>query len=471
MQATGAAADAYVASGGWVSRVKLPTLGAFDSGWPHPRSAGPFAADDAPIDYSALFGPERDRLRSIAYADVPELDALISHAMGNPELRPRLTPPSKSGRTDLEDRMVTFEAADLALSLFDRVRATGADGEDGLLALYQERERAWLLDPLPVEYVLPLALTALDLDVPLVIDDRTRIEPLDPATQMARAPDSRGLSSVPDTVIGAATHAIVLSGHEIPNSGPGPRLWVDEPPVSLDDADLVCEGLRILSHSDSDSGVGYAQVLLRPVGWVDRWTHDLPPLTEITQVRRYPDRFDNYWWLRPPRPLARNVLDQLPSVIAGLRAAGSNVRLASRRLSAAALRASDEDRTIDACIGLEALLGEGRDELSHRLGLRAATALATRTNDPLKASVVYTMVKKVYNHRSAVVHGASSADKTRRIAIHDATFGAAHLAVWLLRELLTDALNRGWNAQALDALLLDSLGHGFGGDVAKTMTD
>jgi hypothetical protein len=454
VQAAGTAADAYVDSGGWVPRVKLPTLGAFDSGWPNLQGPDFFAAEDAPIEYSALFSAERDRLRPIAHADVPELEALISHAMSDPELRPRLTPPSDGGRTDLEDRMVRFEAEDLVLSLLERVRASGG-GEDGLLALYVERERAWLLNPLPVEYVVPLALTALDLDAALAIDERTRIEPLDAATQMARAPRSRGLSNVPDTVIGAATHAIVLTGYELPNPGPGPRLWADGPPAPLDDADLVCEALRIITDAD----VGYAQVLRRPVGWADRWKYNLPPLTTMTEVRRYPDRFDNYGWLRPPRPVPRDVLDQLPTVVAALHAAESNVRLAARRLSTAALRVSDDDRTIDACIGLEALLGEGRDEMSHRLGLRAATALATRATDPLKADVVYTMVKKVYNHRSAVVHG-TSADKTRTVAIDDSTFGAAPLSIWLLRELVTDALHRGWGAHALDELLLDSLSQG-----------
>lgn len=91
----------------------------------------------------------------------------------------------------------------------------------------------------------------------------------------------------------------------------------------------------------------------------------------------------------------------------GLRSAKPNIRLATRRLSLAALRNADDDRTVDACIGLEALLGEGRDELSHRLALRAATALGTRSSNPFNAQATYDLMKKVYVHRSAVVHGTS----------------------------------------------------------------
>ncbi|MQA28009.1 MAG: hypothetical protein GEU94_21730, partial [Micromonosporaceae bacterium] len=157
------------------------------------------------MDHSALFGPKRDQLKPIAFTDVEELTALLAYVRGREDLRARLSPDAKPGRDDLVDRMIEFEATDLPLSILDRARATGTNTDGELLRLYLERERAWLLDPLPVDYVIPLALTALDLDEPLIIDKTTKIEPLDEATQAARAPSPPTISSVPETVVGAAT--------------------------------------------------------------------------------------------------------------------------------------------------------------------------------------------------------------------------------------------------------------------------
>jgi hypothetical protein len=173
-----------------------------------------------------------------------------------------------------------------------------------------------------------------------------------------------------------------MSGHYISNPGPNRRLFSREdeaPPLA--DADLVCEALRVVTRV----GVGYAQVLRRPLGWADRWVHDLPAMSTIATVRHYPDSFDNDGWLDPLRPIPEQDLKPLPQISASLRAAPSNVRLAARRLSLACLRAADDDRIVDACVGLEALLGDGHDELSHRLALRAATAFATRPNNPANA--------------------------------------------------------------------------------------
>jgi hypothetical protein len=388
-------------------------------------------------------------LTLIAYDDVPELAALISYVRENDVLRDRLALATPAGQIDIdfEKQFFEVEVAQLALSLLARAQATGVTTDDALLPLYLERERAWLLDPLPVEYVVPLALTAMELDGVLVIDASTRIEPIDNATQAARAPREHLFTGVPDPVIEAATHALVLSGCQLANPGPGPRIFRDRELVPFDDADLVCEALRIATNID----VGYAQVIRRPLGWADRWVYDLPPLSTVATVRRYPDRFDNDWPAEP-NPIPAEALQRLPVLFSSLRSAASNVRLAARRLSLAALRADDDDRTVDACVGLEALLGNRRDELSYHLARRAATVLATRAVDPFDEKTVNRLVTKVYKHRSAVVHG-DSGDRSRQLTWRDKTYPTAGVAVILLRAVLADALTRpgGWTPKALDA--------------------
>jgi hypothetical protein len=455
VQSAGATADAHLAAGGFRPRVGLPSVSNFPSGWPNLTGAWLFPPDDAPTDYSQLFSFTVDTLHPVAYADVPELVALIDYVSGRQDLKSRLHVPSATGKTEFENRLFAYEVADLPLSLLDRARAIGPASDDDLLLLYLERERAWLLDPLPVEYIIPLALTALDLDAGLIIDDDTRLEPLDTAMQAARAPERLRLSTVPDPVVSAATHAIFLSGRELPNPGPGQRMFDRfDQALPLDDADLVCQALRILS----DVEVGYAQVLSRPLGWADGWVHDLPPVATVRTLRHYPEWFDNYAWLREPNPIERTALEALPGTVTALRAAPPHIGLAARRLSLAATRPADDDRTVDACIGLEALLSEGRDELSHRLALRAATALGTRSLHRPDPQTIYEAVKKVYAHRSAVVHGTPG-DKSRTLTLEGRTYVTADVAVLLLRAVLADALSRpgGWTPKTLDSALLAAL--------------
>lgn len=452
--AVGTAVDQYLEAGGSCPRIDQTSVGVFKSGWPQlqrplvPRSG-------APHNYSALIGQTRSQSQPIAYTDVPELGALISYVRSRDDLHSRVAIGNVLGKDRIKDQVFEIDVADLALSLLSQVRATGLTSEDSLLSLYLQRERAWLLDPLPVEYVVPLVLTAFDLDNALIIDPTTRIEPMNAATQAARAPSEWSITSVPSPVVGAATHALVRSGHEIPNPGPGSRRFGDErDPFSLDEVDLVCEALRIATDRD----VGYAQVLRRPLGWADTWERDLPPLATVATLRRYPERFDDYGWLEAPSPIPNEALALVPGFVSSLREAGKGVRLAARRLSLAALRAGDDDRTIDACIGLEALLGQGRNELSHRLALRAATTLATRQSGRVDAQEVYKLAKAVYSHRSAVVHG-DSGRTAKCLVVGGDSFEVSMAAVLLLRWVMAEALSRpdAVTPDALDATLLDSL--------------
>ncbi|MER7362641.1 hypothetical protein [Nonomuraea wenchangensis] len=450
----GARADEYLATGSWIPKIDMPKIDAFDSGWPDLSRPLLSSSSNGRVNYVSLFGRERRSLTPLAYDDAPALVRFIDYVRGRPDLRARLFPEHMTDPSFADSIFVTG-VANLPLSLLDRTRAVGATDSD-LVQLYAQRERAWLSDRLPVEYVIPLALTPLDLDEPLVLDASTRIEPLDTGTQAARAPDRvNSVNSVPTPVVSAATHAIVLSGHYLDNPGPIVRIFTRAPEnIPLADADLVCEALRILTHVD----VGYAQVLLRPIGWADRWEHDLPAITRIATLRRYPDGFDNYAWLRMGPKVTRDELDLLPKVVASLRNASAKIRLAVKRLSIASLRSDDDDRTVDACIGLEALLSDSRDELTHRLALRAATALSTRADNPADAKRTYGLMRAIYKHRSAVVHG-DLPDKHRIVDYGNGRIASADLACILLRELLMDVLQRpgGWTPAKLDELLFSRL--------------
>jgi hypothetical protein len=153
-------------------------VGQYDSGWPRlTRTIG--VPENGPPRRSSLFGTTTDILRPFAYDDLPELVAFIDYVKQRPDLLARLDLglPGKH-----RDWLVTYEAVQFPLTLLDRMHAVNAHDDDSLLALYLQREAAWLSHRLPVEHVFPLALTALDLDEPLELNEVTRLEPLDVGT-------------------------------------------------------------------------------------------------------------------------------------------------------------------------------------------------------------------------------------------------------------------------------------------------
>ncbi len=347
------ATDVHLAkSNAWLPRVRLPRVDQFPSGWPNLSAPSPFPTQDGPVDLSALFALEKDTLHPIAYSDVPALDALVAYVLGRDDLLEILAlPPSQetdeTNKDDVRRRFLVHEAADLALSLLDRAAALGAEGDDNLLAAYCERERSLLLTELPAELVVPLPLAHLNLEETLVVSDRIRVERMQDSIQAVRAQSTSAVDTVPEPVVSAATHMIVVSGVSVHNRPRWQRVWRGRTEgLPFEEVDLVCEALRIVTERP----IGYAQVLLRPLGWADSWTHDLPPLMLVATLRRYPAAFDDYAWLRPALPIDADALRQLPAVFAGIAEAAPRVRLASRRLSSASLR-SEPGSAVDLACG------------------------------------------------------------------------------------------------------------------------
>jgi hypothetical protein len=87
------------------------------------------------------------------------------------------------------------------------------------------------------------------------------------------------------------------------------------------------------------------------------------------------------------------------------------------------------------------------------MGLRAATALAGR----MDAAFAYDVLKKVYNHRSKIVHGTEPKNST--ITLKGEAWSAWAVAVLLLRSLLQSHLGEDepWTVTDLDQRLFKSL--------------
>jgi Apea-like HEPN len=150
---------------------------------------------------------------------------------------------------------------------------------------------------------------------------------------------------------------------------------------------------------------------------------------------------------------------QLPAIVAALTKGSAQAKLATRRLSMAMLRDAPDDQLIDACIGLEALLGHKGAEISYRVAVRAAALLSSHPDAPRSPEVIFKATRKVYDRRSELVHGSTS----NKNASFELTPGKEPMpthavAVWLLQDVLHERLTRpGWTVASLDALVLSGL--------------
>jgi len=118
----------------------------------------------------------------------------------------------------------------------------------------------------------------------------------------------------------------------------------------------------------------------------------------------------------------------------------NNVKLPLRRWESSLLRASYEDRLIDAWVSLEALLLGGQDgELSYRAAVRLAEFLGT---DGANRKIIYDTAKISYSWRSAVVHGLKpNGKKMKELVKRQPLKESVQLTIEYLRLALLKALN------------------------------
>ncbi|GEL98134.1 HEPN domain-containing protein [Cellulomonas terrae] len=439
----------------WVPRRRRQSVSSYESGWPTVgRAATADRVDD--IAYGEFFSSSRDAIHPFAYEDLDALRGLFTYVRTTPAILERTLPSIPAGGEAILQTFFEYSVRDLPFSIFDRSKVLGfAIDSAEVLELYRQREKSWLAPELGYELVVPLVLTNLELDATFEIDDQSRIELLDD-NDLRRMSVDYDISGVPGPVADAARFAIVVGMPALPNPGEGRRMFMWEEVPDTTKIEAVCEALRIVSSAPT----GWARVFRRPLGWAGSWTDDLPEYNLLYTARRYPGVFDDFGWLKPGPTVTREQLDLLPAVTSALAASSKPTRLAARRLSTALVRDAPDDQLVDACIGLEALLGQKGAELSYRIALRAAVLLSSRSTDPMSAESVFRMAKTVYARRSELVHGSSSDKQAQFEVPGKAPVATNSVAVRLLREVLQERLLRpgDWSVEDLDTQVLNVLG-------------
>ncbi|MEZ2145847.1 hypothetical protein AAE026_26675 [Bradyrhizobium sp. DN5] len=271
---------------------------------------------------------------------------------------------------------------------------------------------------LNLRLVVPIALTHFDVDH-FRLTDTTYITRLPKKLQLARARMSTLGSGAVRMVVGAATHAFVSTGWNLEAD------TIDDVSASLkqsssnviDAIDSFFGALRIVAGIKT----GYAQFLWLPKDWALEYFCDLTPVYGTT-LRRYPAEYDNYGWTEASVFVTKDQLAGLRAVYKHIADNQSEaVRLAISRLNGCLTRSDEGDSILDGTIGLELLLGDKDNQsLSYKLRLRAAALAALQGDPAFQARDVFMEVKRLYEARSAIVHGLRKKQSKKAIEPEDA---------------------------------------------------
>lgn len=311
--------------------------------------------------------------------------------------------------------------------------------------------------------IIDIHIPILFLDFPFDVyqlADGVYIERITNEQHLARYKVKSNNISSHESVMYCSTHALVLKNWFVPNTE---RMW---------DFDVLTKAraypLTIINNFfgalrvESSADTGYSQIYAVARNWSAHCTTNLPYIQGVT-VKIYPSWFEDYYWNVDAIPVVmEDMAARIKRCFNLIQTAKANsITLSLKRLNRCLIRDDEEDAILDATIALETLLSDdGKQEMTHKLAMRigALSRLDKQLNKTPEQA--FKDVKKIYTHRSAIVHGNKNLDKSRIIKIDENQNTTAHLLAidyvkMVLRVLLENDKYR--DPTKIDSKLL--LGH------------
>ncbi|HTR81895.1 MAG TPA: hypothetical protein VMM58_09715 [Bacteroidota bacterium] len=381
----------------------------------------PIMKEKGPNDYKNAFGDnESFRIRIDKLESVTEL---LKYVRSNIAIRNFYTdtePKYREVTVEIGIHDVVKTLVDRYIHLYDRF-----DLVDRLfLKIYLPIETYIYSSDLAFDVVIPILFLGFDFEETSFPQFKVEIVRMSEKFQRARIQNVNVWHRSQIPTIGAATHAIVFKKWYTEKSINdlltgilfNEILPYDEKPKYY--ADCFFAALRIAT----DCNTGYAQVLLRPDGWANDYTADLPDLKGASLDNSH--TFLHYASI-PEQTKKLNLIQTKMSVniFANIISSKNNkLRIAINRLNLCYERQNEEDAIIDATIGIEALLSDDNNqEIIHKLALRIAALSELDTLVKEDAKVIFKQVKEIYSFRSAVVHGSAKSKDKREIKLSKKT--------------------------------------------------
>lgn len=257
-----------------------------------------------------------------------------------------------------------------------------------------------------------------------------------------------------DPIISSATHELVFRNYFIKKQPSFGYTNLDyESAYPIDKFEKFFNAIKLVTNENS----GFAQVLVYPHKWNDIFNMDLPKIKGIS-LKKYPNYFDNFYWNTKDLPqISKSDLENIGKIYLNLLKNENNkIRISDKRLRYSYLRDNEEDSILDIIIALETLLSDNdKGELTYKLSMRIAKLLYFH-NEKYDSIETFEIMKKIYDYRSAVVHGSSKVNSKKEIKIEKdkKSIKTISIANDYLREVLKILI---LNPKYLDPKEIDNL--------------
>jgi hypothetical protein len=438
---------------------RFPMLGSFESGLPSFSEANSLFGN-SPIDFRDPFRPWAGG----AKPEIPSWNRAFEVASGVLRFRAyhgfdywdeRAQEDANSYAAGHNRFTVEFAIKNLIDRYAHTTRSTVFE-EGAFYLVYLEWERSIYLKKLPFDILVPILFLEFAVGELASHTRHIGIQRMNEPMQLARNTQRSFTVTAHDAVIGAATHALVLYDWEIGND-----TWMGTS-TTLSNADAFSEVFqrvdRFFAALRVQTGVetGYSQIVIRPQGWGYSWEAHLPEVFVLSR-REYPDNFEAYGWLKRPSVISEPDCGAALDLYEALSAIPENkLTVASKRLNSAYLRRDEADAILDVTIGLETLLADdSNSEIGYRMALRMGALAAMEPFGGYDPQDVFRLCKKIYDYRSAVVHGSRGSDKKRLVKLptQSEAVPAVALGLSLLRYTINALAKR---PELLDSKRLDA---------------
>lgn len=422
---------------------EFPYVSQFDSGLPHFSKK---ILNETLIDYTTVFG-KKSILTPGAIISPDEIESWVSFvefAKQDDYLKAYfelgdLSPYSQQDKelAKLFDDGILYSIISNLVNRYVHITKSHQFNEKYFLPIYKEWEESVCSEYRFFDILVPIIFVKFSFQN-CDLDENRSIERMSEELQLARNVRRSFNAPAHDCVIGAATHAFVLKNWFIENKTSRHTSEVLNDITAYSNALQVVDNFFASIRVANGTETGYSQIVIRPIDWGYSWEAYLPHI-EVVSVRAFPDYFENLGWLKTPPILDEDACKNASYVFGVLdRYEFNTLRLAARRLNSAFLRKEETDSILDTTIALEAIFSdENRSEMTYKLAIRLAGLCKLEPFEEYTPLQVFDICKKVYDYRSAVVHGSESAIKKNMIKIEDKeSIPAVILGIKVLRGCL-----------------------------------
>lgn len=329
------------------------------------------------------------------------------------------------------------------------------DLEDKLKPFVEEKLLRYISPQLDIDIYIPVCLATFEDDI-VKLTEQLEITRIPDDIQKSRQQVCSYEKDNEDWLASCATHMIVIHNYHYDNDK-YIRLNYITRNYHAYPINIIDEVMAII-RTVTGYTIGYEQILCRPLNWIDGFYADLTPLYGAKTHFVNAKEIEKMWMQLPISVISSEQaleIIKLYSVVLSCEGDKSkgNLFFALKRFNRCMLRDEFDDMAIDAAIGLEALLsGEAKTEITYTISNRIPIVFAHERNNYFTPKNCRSIMKKIYNYRSKIVHGDKIKEKDKYLEINSMKIEIEKIAVDFLRYTLLFILH---NTKYLDAKRFD----------------